>query len=89
MSAFLLRLLAPPDLLLLGYGRSWTEAEGWCNGGRDMCPLKSSLEIFDAAVPDRCYEIKGTKMYTTITKPRQQHACLKETSIQVMSHTSQ
>lgn len=54
-----------------------------------MCPLKSSLEIFDAAVLDRCYEIKGTKMYTTITKPRQQHACLKETSIQVMSHTSQ
>jgi hypothetical protein len=26
--AFLLRLLVPPDLLLLGYGRPWTETEG-------------------------------------------------------------
>lgn len=38
--AFLLRGLVPPDLLLLGYGRSWTEAEGRCDGS-DMCLLKS------------------------------------------------
>jgi hypothetical protein len=30
--AFLLRRLVPPDLLLLGCGRSCTEAEGRCDG---------------------------------------------------------
>lgn len=38
--AFLLRGLVPPDLLLPGYGRSWTEAEGRSDGS-DMCPVKS------------------------------------------------
>lgn len=43
MLAFLLRALAPRDLLLLGYGRSWTEAEGGCERS-DMRSVKCVCE---------------------------------------------
>lgn len=67
--SFLLRLLAPPDLLLLGYGRSWTETEGRNNEDRVTvlwCPRL--LEVLDSLRMKAAMRSRY-QMYTIATKP--------------------